>query len=152
MDHAVVVIDLAALPDDAQALRAIVLAQAAALAGQRSVIERLRLQLARLRRMQFGRSSERLSAEADQLELTLEELETEAPTAPPAEDPADTPARPERRKPARRPLPEHLPREVVEHGAEAHACAACGGALRVSPTPCAGVGWLIRSWHAAGRA
>jgi transposase len=125
-----VVIDLAALPDDANALRAIVLAQAAALADQRTLIERLRLQLARLRRMQFGRSSERLAAEADQLELALEELETEAPTLPPAEDPADAAARPERRKPARRPLPEHLPREVVEHGVEADACAACGGTLR----------------------
>jgi transposase len=125
-----VVLDLAALPDDADALRAIVLAQAAALADQRGLIERLRLQLARLRRMQFGRSSERLAAEADQLELALEELETEAPTLPPAEDPADTAARPERRKPARRPLPEHLPREVVEHGAEARACAACGSTLR----------------------
>ncbi len=37
-DHAVVVIDLAALPDDADALRAIVLAQAAALADQRALI------------------------------------------------------------------------------------------------------------------
>ena len=80
--------------------------------------------------MQFGRSSERLATEADQLELALEELETEAPTPPPAEDPTDTAAKPERRKPARRPLPEHLPRKVIEHGAEAHACAACGGTLR----------------------
>ncbi|MFT8247372.1 IS66 family transposase [Roseomonas sp. BN140053] len=124
------VIDLAALPDDADALRAIVLAQAAALADQRALIERLRLQLARLRRMQFGRSSERLAAEADQLELALEELETEAPTSLPAEDAADAAARPERRKPARRSLPEHLPREVVEYGAGADACAACGGTLR----------------------
>ncbi len=106
------------------------LAQAEALADQRTLIERLRLQLARLRRLQFGRSSERLSAEADQLEPALEELETEAPTPPPAEDPADAAARPERRKPAQRPLPEHLPREVVEHGKEAHACAVCGGTLR----------------------
>ena len=108
------VLDLAALPDDADALRAIVLAQAAMLADQRTLIERLRLQLARLRRMQFGRSSERLAAEADQLELALEELEAEAPTAPPAEDPADAVVKPERCKPARRPLPEHLPREVVD--------------------------------------
>ncbi|TDH59107.1 IS66 family transposase [Dankookia rubra] len=124
------VLDLATLPDDADALRAIVLAQAAALADQRALIERLRLQLARLRRMQFGRSSERLSREADQLELALEELETEAPTSAPVEDPADAAARPERRKPARRPLPEHLPREVMEHGADVQACEACGGTLR----------------------
>ena len=124
------ILDLAALPGDADALRAIVRAQAAALADQRRLIERLRLQLARLRRLQFGRSSERLTAEADQLELALEELEAEVPAAAPPDHPADTAARPERRKPARRPLPEHLPREVVQHGAEVHACAACGDALR----------------------
>jgi hypothetical protein len=88
-----VLIDLTALPDDAGALRAIVLAQAAALADQRALIERLRLQLARLRRMQFGRSSERLATEADQLELALEELETEAPIPSPAEDTQPQPSR-----------------------------------------------------------
>lgn len=126
-------LDPASLPDDVEALRAIVLAQHAEITGQRELIGRLRLQLARLRRMQFGRSSERLAAEADQLELALEELEADAPV--PAR-PDDTPhnggeaGRPERRKPARRALPEHLPRETVEHGADACACPACGGALR----------------------
>ncbi len=132
-DDAVVELDPASLPDDVEALRAIVLAQHAELTGQRELIARLRLQLARLRRMQFGRSSERLTREADQLQLALEELEADAPA--PAEP--DTPAsdqgahgRPERRKPARRALPDHLPRETVEHGAEVCACPACGGALR----------------------
>ena len=36
-------------------------------------IEKLKVQLARLRRMQFGQSSERLSREIEQLELRLEE-------------------------------------------------------------------------------
>src|SRR3712207_9002014 len=120
-DDATVELDPASLPDDVEALRAIVLAQHAELIGQRELIARLRLQLARLRRMQFGRSSERLAQEADQLELALEELETDAPAAAePDTPPADqgTPGRPERRKPARRPLPDHLPRETVEHGAE----------------------------------
>ena len=124
-DDAVVELDPASLPDDVEALRAIVLAQHAELTGQRGLIARLRLQLARLRRMQFGRSSERLSREADQLELALEELETDAPVpAEPDNPPADggTPGRPGRRKPARRPLPEHLPRETVEHGAHVCAC------------------------------
>ena len=40
-------------------------------------IEKLKLQLARLRRMKFGQSSERLTLLADQLELTLEDLEAE---------------------------------------------------------------------------
>lgn len=123
----------AALPNDVAALRAIVLAQHAELSGQRDLIARLRLQLARLRRMQFGRSSERLGREADQLELALEELEADAPTpaapeTPPAE--ADSAGRRERRKPARRPLPDHLPRDTVEHGADTCACPACGGVLR----------------------
>ena len=123
----------AALPNDVAALRAIVLAQHAELSGQRDLIARLRLQLARLRRMQFGRSSERLGREADQLELALEELEADAPTpaapeTPPAE--AASVGRRERRKPARRPLPDHLPRDTVEHGADTCACPACGGVLR----------------------
>ena len=127
-------LDPASLPDDAAALRAIVLAQRAEIAGQRELIGRLRLQLARLRRMQFGRSSERVAAEADQLEFALEDLEADAPAPPPGGAPEDDEAgderRRERRKPARRPLPEHLPRETVEHGADMCACTACGGALR----------------------
>ena len=106
-------LDPASLPDDVEALRAIVLAQHAELTGQRELITRLRLQLARLRRMQFGRSSERLAREADQLELALEDLETDAPaTREPGDPLADEDAAkcPDRRKPARRPLPDHLPR------------------------------------------
>lgn len=135
------------LPDDVDALRALVVRQATALAerdamlaardvelmAQRLLVERLRLQLDRLRRMQFGRSSERLAAEADQLELALEELEAEMPgTSAEAPEPvgADgTAAPPTRGKPVRRPLPEHLPREVVTHPAP-DACPACGGSLR----------------------
>lgn len=126
-------LDPASLPGDVEALRAIVLAQHAGLAGQRDLIARLRLQLARLRRMQFGRSSERLARQADQFELTLEDLEADAPTPAQPDTPAadaGTPEQPLRRKPARRPLPDHLPRETVEHGADLCACPACGGALR----------------------
>src|SRR6201982_2931880 len=39
-------------------------------------IEKLKLQIAKLRRMQFGRSSERITRQIEQLELRLEELET----------------------------------------------------------------------------
>ena len=53
-------LDLSALPNDVAALHAIVAAQAAELAAKDSLIGTLRLQLARLRRMQFGRSSEKL--------------------------------------------------------------------------------------------
>ena len=39
-------------------------------------IEKLKFQIAKLRRMQFGRSSERITRQIEQLELRLEELET----------------------------------------------------------------------------
>ena len=44
------------------------------------LIDTLRVQLARLKRMQFGKASEKLSHEIAQLELVLEELEAEAAT------------------------------------------------------------------------
>src|ERR1700747_2765775 len=73
-------------------------------------IARLKFQLARYRRAEFGRSSEKLARETEQLELALEALETDQAerlaTASPAVETAA-----EAQKPARRPLPEHLPRE-----------------------------------------
>src|SRR4051812_19061504 len=78
-------------------------------------IERLKLEIARLRRERFGPSAER-SARLEQLELSLEDLETAA--AADAVKAADAGETTEvrgfaRRKPARRPLPEHLPRTCV---------------------------------------
>ncbi|BBO19548.1 MAG: IS66 family transposase [Candidatus Desulfobacillus denitrificans] len=110
----------AALPTDIDALRAMVLAQQAQ-------IEHLKLVIAKLRRMQFGRRSEQLGQTIDQLELALEELETaKAQSAAPAV--AAEPA--EANKPARKPLPAYLPREEVVL-APAHACCPdCGGALK----------------------
>ncbi len=50
----------------------------AALAARDTLIDTLRVQLAQLRRMTFGQSSEKLSLQIEQLELTLEDLEGEA--------------------------------------------------------------------------
>ena len=93
-------------------------------------IERLKLEIARLRRERFGPSSER-SARIEQLELRLEDLEEAA-----GETAATQPDEPvavtaiARRKPARRPLPEHLPRHRLVHPGP-QACPCCGGtALR----------------------
>lgn len=87
-------------------------------------IEKLELEIARLRRMQFGRSSERLAERIDQLELIVEDLE-----ATQAQLPGKVPAaeRKGREKPARKPLPDHLPRESVEHAPAAEGCPSCGG-------------------------
>ena len=90
----------------------------------RSWIEKLKLEVARLRRMQFGRSSEQLSSHIAQLELTIEEFEaTAAQKAPP------TPAPVAKQQPKRQPLPAHLPRETVLHAPAAN-CPDCGTLLQ----------------------
>ena len=66
----------AALPDDIEALKALVLEQRAQLALNFTEIEHLKLLIAKLKRMQFGRSSERLDREIEQYELRLEELQS----------------------------------------------------------------------------
>jgi plasmid stability protein len=63
------------LLDDVEALRRLVMEQRAVLVARELEIETLKLQLARLRRAAFGRSSEQLDREIAQLELQLEELE-----------------------------------------------------------------------------
>lgn len=92
------------------------------------LIETMRAQLARLRRMQFGASSEKLSAEIAQLELALEELEARAIEVTQM---SSVPPKPERPVPVRS-LPEHLPREdvVAEPPSGTCACPDCGGTLR----------------------
>src|SRR6266516_4275562 len=93
-------------------------------------IEHLKLLIAKLRRMQFGRSSEKVERQIEQLELKLEELEANrAELAPelPAE-PAVLDRSPASRK--RRSLPDHLPREVHTHLPSEESCSACGGTLK----------------------
>jgi hypothetical protein len=46
------------------------------LASREAEIERLKLLIAKLRRMQFGRRSEKLAGQIEQLELQLDELES----------------------------------------------------------------------------
>ncbi len=115
------------LPDDIAALKAMVLASRAELAARDAelrnrdlLIEKLRHQLAGLRRQRFGVTSEAL----DQLDLGLEDEEiaraAEAPTEP-------TPAT--KKQPKRRPLPDHLPREETVL-APGERCADCGGRLK----------------------
>ncbi|WP_404479196.1 hypothetical protein [Novosphingobium sp. BL-52-GroH] len=96
-------------------------------------IEKFKVQLARLRRMKFGQSSERLTLQADQLELTLEDLEAEhahAECVIEGHAPEDSPTKAAPRKPRRAPLPDHLPRDEVMHAApDADGCSACGGTM-----------------------
>jgi transposase len=117
-------IRLDALPSDPAALQAIIHAQAAALRTRDTLIDRLRAQLAALKRARFGASSEKLDRAIEQLELMLEDgeatLAEAAPTGP-SPEPAETPDRPARQAP-----PPHLPREEVRHE-PAPVCPDCGG-------------------------
>jgi transposase len=67
------------LPDDLTALKRIIAAMALDAATAQAEIARLKFQLARYRRAEFGRSSEKLAREVEQLELALEALETGRP-------------------------------------------------------------------------
>jgi transposase len=116
--------DLSAL--DIDALRTMVL-------EQHAVIERLQTMIAHLRRMQFGRKSEKIDRQVEQLELELEELETaKAARLDELErklEPVKAAAVAAVRKAVRRPLPDHLPREVETHMPASQGCPACGAEL-----------------------
>lgn len=120
------------LPSDPDRLRAIIAEQAAALAAKEAelhardlLVEKLKAQLAVLRRARFGASSEKLERSIAQLELALEEIEaSEAAATVEVPDRSEPPTR--RLRPVRTPLPDHLPREDHEH-APPCVCPACGG-------------------------
>ena len=126
-------VESSTLPNDIEALQALVREQAAALAAKDAElrakdlrIEQILAQLTRQKRMQFGRSSEKLDREIEQLELLLDDLHegrSQAGTVHASVSPEAA------RKPARRPLPDHLPREEILH-AVACVCPKCGGELR----------------------
>jgi hypothetical protein len=65
------------LPNDLTALKRIIAAMAQDALTAEALIARLKFQLARYRRAEFGRSSEKLARETEQLELALEALETD---------------------------------------------------------------------------
>jgi transposase len=118
------------LPDDIDELKRRLIAAEAGLLAKTLEAEKLRFELARLKRMSFGQSSERIEREIEQLELKLEEIET---TASDASEPASA-ANPEPdaapleagEKKVRRQLPEHLPRREVRHEPAASICHRCG--------------------------
>ncbi len=116
------------LPNDIEALKRLILDQRAQLTDRDHEIERLRLLIAKLKRLQFGRSSEKLDRQIGQLELVLEDLETNrAARTLRQESPAAGSA--PKNKPVRRPLPAHLPRERVVHEV-ACTCSDCGVPMR----------------------
>ena len=143
--------DLAALPNDIDALKAALTieraktremaaerdAGAAELAVARAkaaadlaMIAHQKLRIAKLERQLYGPRSERSSQLIDQLALQFEELEASATEDELAAEIAvaktTTVAGFTRKRPARKPFPEHLPRErVIVPGPTA--CLCCGG-------------------------
>jgi transposase len=101
------------------------------LASRDEEIERLKLLIAKLRRMQFGRKSEKLDWQIEQLELKLDELEaSRAQQAMASPTPLPASAVNRDRRAARRPLPAHLPRETRKFMPKQTACPDCGGELK----------------------
>jgi len=126
------------LPDDIDALRALVrsaLVERDAARAERDhaveQIDRLRHILKQLQRAQFGRRSEQL--DPDQLQLALEEIEQAVAQAE-AEIEKRTAARMRAAKPRsgeRQSLPAHLPRVEVVITPEDTACPCCKGPMHV---------------------
>jgi transposase len=97
--------------------------------AQNTQIEHLKLVIEKLRRTIFGRKSEKIVIQLEQLELELEELETAQAAAETAADAVRPEVAPVPR-PRRKPLPEHLKREAVTYVPEHTCCPDCGGALK----------------------
>jgi len=91
-------------------------------------IEHLKLLLEKMRRDAYGAKSEKLDRSVDQLELQLEELESDQAAEEVTEQLASE--KPLKNKPVRKPLPDHLQREVITHIPSEECCPDCGGKLR----------------------
>lgn len=129
------------LPDlnrlDREALQALLVAEheeriatQQRLLSRESEIEHLKLLIAKLRRMQFGRRSEKVQQQIEQLEFRLEDLEAKQAAGQAKSESASASNLLIASRAARRPLPEHLPRETRKHEPAERVCPDCGGQLR----------------------
>jgi transposase len=135
------------LPDDPAVLKtmiAVLQAENAKISATLRVhdqlVQALRLRIAKLQKLAFGKSSEKIEREIEQLELALEDLliavaeDDEAPMDEGQDEPAtDEPAAPAPRRRLR--VSDATPRErrKLDPGA---CCPDCGGDLRVTPEAC----------------
>jgi transposase len=95
----------------------------------RFIIEKLKLELAYLRRLRFGQKSEALKGEQqdifnDGLAEDLGHIAAQIDTL--NSDPEETKTRKARTRAGRQPLPDHLPRIDHRHDLESCACGQCG--------------------------
>jgi transposase len=124
--HFAMEIDLNHLPTDTNALQALVRQLLGTVQAQSVKIAELEARIAKLKRSQFGQSSEKVALEIEQLEQELDALHDEEAVQAMAR-PAAVQALIE--KPYRKALPEHLPRQIELHE-PACTCPNCGCAMR----------------------
>lgn len=125
------------LPDDIDALKAMLLEAQASLSRMRQdlverdlEIEQLKAQIEKLKRMQFGRRSEQLDREIARLETRLEDLTGSRGAAEVREAPASGESKaPSHQRASREALPDHLPHEEQVLEPEA-SCPECGGQMQ----------------------
>jgi hypothetical protein len=125
------------LPDDVNELKRRLIAAEAGLLAKTLEAEKLKFELARLRRMAFGQSSERIDRTIEQLELKLEEIEASASDTP---EPASM-ANPE---------PEAASPEGARRRCAASCLSICRAAMRGTSLPPA-LRTLRRRAHAQSR-
>jgi transposase len=132
------------LPEDPAVLKAMIAAlqaenakMSATIRAHDQLIQTLRLRIAKLKKQAFGKSSEKIEREIEQLELALEDLliaTSESATTSADEDDAAPEAATsdiDQRKPRRRPrVSESTPRERRELD-PGSSCPDCGGDLRL---------------------
>lgn len=98
----------------------------ARLTSREQEISHLKLLIDKLKRMQFGRKSEKLARQIEQLELRLEDLQADEGAAE-AATPIKSPAR---ARTERQALPAHLECEERIHAPEVDDSPQCGGNLK----------------------
>jgi transposase len=119
------------LPEDPAELRRFAEALAAEVHAKTLLIEKLKMQLAVLRRARFGRSSEKLDRDIEQLELLIGDMEEsdaerQAHSETAESDAGASSSTPKKKPSVRVPLPDHLPLETIVHDAPC-VCPTCGG-------------------------
>ena len=130
----------APLPADVATLQALLLVERATAAKLAGHNEQLRAIIKELQRALFGRRSEK-TADPDQLQLTLEDLEQALAQSEAAAETSDATlkaSRSQQRRVNRGALPRHLPREEIVIEPDHQTCPCCGGACtgsaRTSPS------------------
>lgn len=127
------------LPNDVDALRAIVLAQRVELQKAQGQVDRLTAQSSRyehiidqLRRMQFGKRSEKL--DKDQLALAFEDLHQALAEIESHDERKDAQTKQDRtrqRRESRPSLPPHLPEVEIVIDPMTTACPCCAGSMHL---------------------